>query len=62
VQVLVLTRRVNESFIVGKEITVTVLSVHGNQVRLGIAAPKDVAVHREEIYEKLQRPKAETDE
>jgi carbon storage regulator len=47
---------------VGKEITVTVLSVHGNQVRLGIAAPKDVAVHREEIYEKLQRPKAETDE
>lgn len=50
---LILTRKVNESLIVGDEITVTVLGVKGNQVRLGVTAPRDVAVHREEIYERI---------
>jgi carbon storage regulator len=52
---LILTRRVGESVKIGTEVTVTVLEVKGNQVRLGVAAPKDVAVHREEIYERIQR-------
>jgi carbon storage regulator len=50
---LVLTRRVGESIAIGDDITVTVLSVFGNQVRLGISAPRDVAVHREEIFERI---------
>jgi len=53
--VLILTRRVSETVMVGDEITVTVLGVKGNQVRLGIQAPKSVAVHREEIYRRIQR-------
>jgi carbon storage regulator len=52
---LILTRRVGESLVVGDEVIVTVLSVKGNQVRIGIAAPRNVAVHREEIYERVQR-------
>jgi carbon storage regulator len=56
---LILTRRIGESLMIGNEVTVTVLSVKGNQVRLGVDAPKDVAVHREEIYERVQREKAE---
>jgi carbon storage regulator len=56
---LILTRRVNESLIVGEQVTVTVLAVKGNQVRIGINAPKDVAVHREEIYDRVQKEKAE---
>ena len=49
---LILTRRVGESLMVGDDITVTVLGVKGNQVRIGVNAPRDVAVHREEIYER----------
>ena len=51
---LILTRRVGETLMVGDEVTVTVLGVKGNQVRLGVNAPKSVAVHREEIYKRIQ--------
>ncbi len=52
---LILTRRVGETVMIGSEVTVTVLGVKGNQVRIGVNAPKDVAVHREEIYERIKR-------
>jgi len=52
---LILTRRLGETVVVGDEVTITVLGIKGNQVRWGINAPKDVAVHREEIYERIKR-------
>ena len=55
VNMLILTRRIGETLMIGDEVTVTVLGVKGNQVRLGVNAPKDVAVHREEIYDKINQ-------
>ncbi|OOG28122.1 carbon storage regulator [Thioalkalivibrio denitrificans] len=52
---LILTRRVGETLMIGDQVSVTVLGVKGNQVRIGINAPKDVAVHREEIYDRIKR-------
>ncbi|KZZ13365.1 carbon storage regulator [Oleiphilus sp. HI0130] len=57
---LILTRRVGETLMVGDDVTVTVLGVKGNQVRIGVNAPKDVSVHREEIYQRIQKEKAES--
>lgn len=51
---LVLTRRVQQSIVIGKDVVVTVLEVRGDQVRIGISAPRDVDVHRQEVYEELQ--------
>ena len=52
---LILTRRVGETVVIGDDVTVTVLGVKGNQVRLGVNAPREVAVHREEIFERIKR-------
>jgi|KBSSwiStaDraftv2_1062776.scaffolds.fasta_scaffold1604120_2 carbon storage regulator len=58
---LILTRRVGESVVIGEDVTVTVLGVKGNQVRIGINAPKTVAVHREEIFERIKSGQGTTD-
>jgi carbon storage regulator len=55
---LILTRRVGETLMIGDDVTVTVLGVKGNQVRIGVNAPRDVTVHREEIYERIKREQA----
>ena len=55
---LILTRRVGETLMIGEEVTVTVLGVKGNQVRIGVNAPREVAVHREEIFQRIKREEA----
>ena len=56
---LILTRRVGETVMIGDDVAVTVLSVKGNQVRIGVDAPKDIAVHREEVFERIKRDAAD---
>jgi len=58
---LILTRRIGESLQIGDNVKITVLSVRGNQIQLGIDAPPEIAVHREEIYERLKREQGASD-
>ena len=56
---LILTRRITESIVIGDEVTVTVLGIKGNQVRIGVNAPKEISVHRNEVYERIDQEKRE---
>lgn len=56
---LILTRKVGESVLIGNDISITILNVRGNQVKLGVEAPKEVSVHREEIYQRIKQMKDE---
>ncbi len=56
---LILTRQIGESIMIGDDVIITVLGIRGEQVRIGIDAPRDVPVHREEIYDRIQREKSE---
>ena len=58
---LILTRKVNESLKVGDDVTVTVLGIKGGQIRIGISAPLEVAVHREEVFERIQKERGEAE-
>lgn len=59
---LILTRRITESLMIGEEVTVTILGVKGNQVRLGIQAPRELAVHREEVFHRIREDRCREDE
>lgn len=56
---LILTRRIGESLVIGNDVTITILGVKGNQVRVGVNAPKEISVHREEIYKRIQQEKSQ---
>ncbi|MFY1026188.1 carbon storage regulator [Actinobacillus seminis] len=56
---LILTRKVGESLLIGDDISVTILNIRGNQVKIGVDAPKDVSVHREEIYQRIKEEQSE---
>lgn len=58
---LILTRKVGESLLIGDEVEITVLSIRGSQVKLGVKAPKEISVHREEIYQRIKALAQETD-
>jgi carbon storage regulator len=58
---LILSRRIGESVIIGEQITITLMDIRGNQARLGIEAPKDIAVYRDEIYQKIQEESRQSD-
>lgn len=59
---LILTRRIGETLMVGDDVTITLLGIKGNQARIGVNAPKEIAVHREEIYERIQREKQQQEQ
>ena len=59
---LILTRKVNESLLVGDDIKLTVLGIKGGQVRIGISAPRNIEVHRQEVYDKIQQEQKEAEE